>query len=84
MSESFSELFEESLRGVHMEPGAIVAGTVVDIDGEWVTVHAGLKSEGLIPASQFINEKGELTISIGDTRKRSMSLRERPTGSRAA
>ena len=74
MSESFSELFEESLRGVQMEPGAIVTGTVVDIDGEWVTVHAGLKSEGLIPTEQFINEKGELTISIGDTVKVAMEM----------
>ena len=74
MSESFSELFEESLRGVQMEPGAIVTGTVVDIDGEWVTVHAGLKSEGLIPTEQFINEKGELTISIGDMVKVAMEM----------
>ncbi len=74
MSESFADLFEESLRGVHMEPGAIVSGTVVDIDGEWVTVHAGLKSEGLIPTAQFINDKGELTITIGDTVKVAMEM----------
>ena len=43
MSESFADLFEESLKEVEMKPGAIVTGTVVDIDSDWVTVHAGLK-----------------------------------------
>ena len=58
MSESFAELFEESLETIEMEPGAIVTGTVVDIDNERVVVHAGLKSEGNIPKSQFLNEPG--------------------------
>ena len=40
MSESFAELFEESLKTVDMEPGSIVTGVVIDIDNEWVTVHA--------------------------------------------
>ncbi len=66
MSESFAELFEESLKEIDMQPGSIVKGTVVDIDQDWVTVHAGLKSEGVIPVSQFLNEKGELHLSIGD------------------
>jgi len=66
MSESFAELFEESLKEIDMKPGSIVRGTVVDIDQDWVTVHAGLKSEGVIPVSQFFNEKGELHLSIGD------------------
>ena len=66
MSESFAELFEESLKTIEMKPGAIVSGLVVDIDSDWVTVHAGLKSEGVIPASQFLNEQGELSIAIGD------------------
>lgn len=66
MSESFAELFEESLNEIDMKPGSIVKGTVVDIDSDWVTVHAGLKSEGVIPASQFLNDKGELELQIGD------------------
>lgn len=48
MSESFAELFEESLKTLDMEPGSIITGIVVDIDSDWVTVHAGLKSEGVI------------------------------------
>jgi small subunit ribosomal protein S1 len=66
MSESFAELFEESLQTLEMQPGAIVTGIVVDIDDDWVTVHAGLKSEGVIPKSQFVNESGELSINVGD------------------
>ncbi|MDX1318621.1 MAG: 30S ribosomal protein S1 [Oceanospirillum sp.] len=67
MSElSFAELFEQSLQEVNMEPGAIVTATVIDIDGDWVTVHAGLKSEGVIPRSQFANEGEEFTLAIGD------------------
>lgn len=66
MSESFAELFEESLKELDMQPGSIVVGTVVDIDSDWVTVNAGLKSEAVIPRSQFVNEKGELEVNVGD------------------
>ncbi|HET8791239.1 MAG TPA: S1 RNA-binding domain-containing protein, partial [Modicisalibacter sp.] len=66
MSESFAELFEQSLQDINMEPGAIVMATVVDIDGDWITVNAGLKSEGQIPAAQFKDDNGQLNISIGD------------------
>ncbi|MGS2724568.1 30S ribosomal protein S1 [Porticoccus sp. GXU_MW_L64] len=66
MSESFAELFEESLKTVEMAPGAIVTGVVIDVDRDWVTVHAGLKSEGVIPANQFLDENGECTLEVGD------------------
>ncbi|MBC54465.1 MAG: 30S ribosomal protein S1, partial [Gammaproteobacteria bacterium] len=66
MSESFAELFEQSLNDVDMTPGAIVNGTVIDIDSDWVTVHAGLKSEGVIPKSQFLDENGSFSLSVGD------------------
>ena len=65
MSESFAELFEESLKTVELKSGSIITGVVVDIDSEWVTVHAGLKSEGIIQRSEFLNENGELEIEIG-------------------
>jgi small subunit ribosomal protein S1 len=66
MTESFAELFEESLKTVDMVPGTIITGVVIDIDKDWVTVHAGLKSEGVIPVEQFRNEAGELNLQIGD------------------
>ena len=66
MTESFADLFEESLLTIEMEPGSIVTGVVVGIDSDWITVHAGLKSEGVIPRVQFLNDAGELEIQIGD------------------
>ena len=66
MSESFADLFEESLQTIDMKPGSIVTGVVIDIDNEWVTVHAGLKSEGVIPRAEFIDAKGDIQLVIGD------------------
>ena len=66
MSESFAQLFEESLDQIQMNPGSIISGTIVAIDKENVTVNAGLKSEGVIPLEQFKNESGELEINVGD------------------
>ena len=66
MSENFAELFEQSLQNVEMRPGAIITGTVVDIDNEVVVVNAGLKSEGVIPRTQFTNDKGDLEVNVGD------------------
>jgi small subunit ribosomal protein S1 len=66
MSENLAELFEQSLNEIEMRPGAIVKGTVVAIDNETVVVNAGLKSEGVIPLNQFINEQGEVEVNVGD------------------
>ena len=66
MSESFADLFEQSLNDVDMTPGAIVTGTIIDIDADWVTVHAGLKSEGVIPKIQFLDDQGNIALEIGD------------------
>jgi len=66
MSESFAELFEQSQIEAKMRPGSIVSATVVEINQDTVIVNAGLKSEGLIPISQFFDEKGEVEVSIGD------------------
>mgnify|MGYP003300346273 FL=1 len=74
MSESFAELLEESLQSIEMSPGSIVTGTIVDIDDDWVVVHAGLKSEGVIPKGQFLNETGEFNLSVGDQIKVAMEV----------
>lgn len=66
MGESFAELFKESITKTKIYPGAVVTGTVVDINDDYVTVNAGLKSEGYIPINQFSNEKGVLEVAIGD------------------
>jgi small subunit ribosomal protein S1 len=74
MSESFAELFEESLNSIEMAPGSIVTGTVVEIDSEWVVVHAGLKSEGVIPRAQFVDDNGEFKLKVGDRVKVAMEV----------
>ncbi len=66
MSESFSALLDESLNTLDMQPGSIVPGVVLDVDKDWVTVHVGLKSEGMISIDEFRNNKGEATIEVGD------------------
>jgi small subunit ribosomal protein S1 len=66
MTESFAELFEQSLDKQTMQPGAIVIGRVVEIKPDVVIVHAGLKSEGVIPIEQFYDERGELEVKVGD------------------
>ncbi|WP_340616088.1 30S ribosomal protein S1 [Xenorhabdus entomophaga] len=66
MTESFAQLFEESLQAIETRPGAIVRGVVVAIDKDIVLVDAGLKSESAIPVEQFKNAQGELEIQVGD------------------
>ena len=66
MSESFAELFEESLSYTQMKPGSLVNASVIDVRSDFIIVSAGLKSEGVIPAEQFKNEKGEITVQVGD------------------
>jgi len=66
MSESFAELFEQSLADKQFKPGSILMGHVVAVNDDVVIVNAGLKSEAVIPAEQFRDEKGELEVTIGD------------------
>jgi small subunit ribosomal protein S1 len=66
MTESFAELFEESLSSTQLRTGAIIIGTVMDITSEAVIVNAGLKSEGVIPRSQFLNQDGDIEVAVGD------------------
>lgn len=66
MTESFAQLFEESLKEIETRPGSIVRGTVVSIAKDVVLVDAGLKSESAIPVEQFRNAQGELEIEVGD------------------
>jgi small subunit ribosomal protein S1 len=72
MSESFADLFEQSLSAVEMRPGTLVTGTVLDIDDDWVTVNAGLKSEAIIPLEQFLSDTREIEVKVGDEVKVSL------------
>ena len=64
MTESFASLFEETFASQTIKTGTIIKATIIDIDSEFVTVSAGLKSEAIIPLSQFGSEKDG--ISIGE------------------
>jgi len=66
MTESFAQLFEESLGHTPMVPGAIITGTVVAIKSDYVVVSAGLKSESTIPIEQFKDDQGKLEVAVGD------------------
>jgi len=66
MTESFAQLFEESLASQKIKPGAILTGRVVEVGPDVVLVNAGLKSEAVIPAEQFRNERGEMEVAVGD------------------
>ena len=66
MSESFAELFEQSLKTSKIAPGGLIVGEVMRIENDFVIVDAGLKSEGIIPLEQFRDGQGELTVKVGD------------------
>ena len=66
MSESFSALLDKSLETLDMKQGSIVSGVVLDIDKDWVTVHVGLKSEGVISLDEFKDNEGKVDINVGD------------------
>ncbi len=66
MSESFASLLEENLGTLDMKPGSIVSGVVLDVDNDWVTVHVGLKSEGIISLDEFKNNDGDVDVNVGD------------------
>ena len=67
MTESFAELFEQSIASQRIRPGTILNGAVVEVGQDFVIVNVGLKSEAVIPAEQFKNDKGEIEVAVGDT-----------------
>ena len=66
MTENFAELFEQSLASQNIKPGTILTGSVVEVSPEVVIVSAGLKSEAVIPAVEFRNDRGEMEVEVGD------------------
>ncbi len=66
MTESFAELFEQSIASQRIRPGTILTGLIVEVGQDYVVVNVGLKSEAVIPAEQFKNEKGEMEAVVGE------------------
>jgi small subunit ribosomal protein S1 len=67
MTESFAELFEQSLASQRIRPGTILNGLIVEVGQDYVIVNVGLKSEAVIPSDQFKNDKGEIEVAVGET-----------------
>jgi small subunit ribosomal protein S1 len=66
MSESFKDLFEASIIGAQFYPGAIISAQVIGIDDDYVTLNAGLKSEGIVAIEEFQDKDGDLEVNLGD------------------
>ena len=66
MSESFAELFEESLKRAEMRSGEVITAEVVRVEHNHVVVNAGLKSEAYVPIEEFKNDQGEIEVQAGD------------------
>jgi small subunit ribosomal protein S1 len=66
MTESFAELFEQSIASQRIRPGTILNGLIVEVGQDYVIVNVGLKSEAVIPSEQFKNEKGEIEVTVGE------------------
>jgi small subunit ribosomal protein S1 len=62
--EDFAELVESSFSKV--QEGDVVTGVVVQVTPEVIMVDVGAKSEGQIPRDEFLDESGNLTVSVGD------------------
>jgi len=80
MSESFAQLFEQSLANQRIRPGMILTGLVVDVTDDVVIVNVGLKSEAVIPLEQFKNERGEVEVKAGDNVEVALDSVEDGTG----
>ncbi len=80
-SESFADLFEESMALKEMRQGEIITAEVISIDSDFVIVNAGLKSESLIKTDEFLDNKGDIEVNIGDHVKVSIEKLEDGYGS---
>ncbi len=81
MTESFAELFEQTQATIaKLKPGSIVTGTIVEIRSDVVVIHAGLKSEGIVPIEQFRDDDGNLDLEIGQQVKVALEYLENGFG----
>jgi len=80
-TESFASLFAESLSHQEMRAGEVITAEVVRVDNDSVVVNAGLKSESVIDANEFKNDKGEIEVKPGDFVKVAIEMLEDGYGS---
>ena len=64
---SFAELFEQSMVGkTELEPGQKIDAKVLQIGSEWIVLDVGQKGEGILDTREFLDNEGQLTVSVGD------------------
>jgi len=80
MTESFAQLFEQSIANQRIKPGMILTGLIVSVGDDMVVVNVGLKSEAVIPLEQFKNERGEIEVKAGDSVEVALDAMEDGTG----
>ncbi len=80
MTESFAQLFEQSIANQRIKVGMILTGLVVSVGDDMVVVNVGLKSEAVIPLEQFKNERGEIEVKAGDNVEVALDAMEDGTG----
>jgi small subunit ribosomal protein S1 len=80
MTESFAQLFEQSIANQRIRPGMILTGLIVNVGDDMVVVNVGLKSEAVIPLEQFKNERGEIEVKAGDSVEVALDAMEDGTG----
>jgi len=61
---SFAELFDKGPKAI--KEGEVAKGIVLSIDEDFVQVDIGFKSEGLVPAWEFMEDDGSMMIKVGD------------------
>ena len=60
----FAELFAQSLKT--MKEGDVVRGKILSIDDENIQIDIGFKSEGMVPAWEFMDDDGTIQVNVGD------------------
>ena len=67
VSESFSDLLDQSFQEMASIEGSVVSGTVLSVEKDMILIDVGLKSEGRVPLREFGNNDDDVEIKTGDT-----------------
>ncbi len=68
MEQSFEDLFqaEETKKVRKLQPGQKLTAAVVGVTEETIFLDVGGKSEGILNSSEFTDDEGAITVSVGD------------------
>lgn len=66
MNENFAQLLKESLERIDLRPGSVITATITHVGDDSIIVNAGLKSDAIIPIEEFLDDRGQLQVKLGD------------------